>query len=634
MSWFGFAANWTESPSLIPEVRAMAAARESLAPDGVHEAQLRRAAGVVGIRAVTVRDRSVVCEVDEEAEILAVGDVRLYNRRDVARALGRSEFGGSDLHLIRMGYQRWGAEVAKHLIGDFAFAIWDGRAERVVAARDHAGIRPLYYRSTRDQVLIATDVSQILAATPERLPFSSEHILDYLLSDYPRHGQTFFEGVNLLKPGHTLIVTRERIEERRYWYPPPAELPFRSYGDVCAAFSDLFRQVVREHLESDYPIVAHLSGGFDSTSILAVADEIYGAEPNRPRLVTASATVPGLDCDETDRMDAVARRIRFSGTRWLARAKNDADLRDPSLSAPGIRRGMAGGPAGDLEYAKEIGGRVLLGGFGGDDVAYASGIFRELVRRGAWRTVIAETLLRFPAPTGLRFLADATRGVVPPRYIDRFRDRWPARKGAPPAWLGPELRAIYPGQPDSRDEPRGYPWQTHLQREVWRQLTNPRVGVLIDIRAAQASAGGLELRLPYMDVRLAELAIGVPAALRLPHGVMRRLQRDALAAMWPPELLRHTTRVSFGAAFSENTRRLLPEMHEIIHEGEWLSAPFVDRRQAQRLLGEAETRTSPDDDDHWRALRPVADFAVMEAWTRCVCRYYSSREVFDVRARS
>ena len=631
MSWFGFAADWEKPLPPVRDLRAMVAEVADEAPDGVHQLSLNCAAGAVGRRAITARDRIVECELDGPAELLVAGDVRLYNRRDVAHALGLRDDGRSDLELVRMGYVRWGAEVVTHLIGNFAFAIWDGRSRKVVAARDHFGVRPLYYRHSRGKVLIASDLRQILAATPERLPFSRERVLDHLLSDYPVGGRTFFDGIGLLKPGYVVSMGDSDLAERRYWLPPPAEQPFRSHEDVSRAFSDLFRQVVRDHLESEHPIVAHSSGGFDSTSILAVANEIYEAEPGRPLLATASATMPGHDCDETERIDAVERRVRFSGTRWLASAKNDADLREPSLSGPGIRRGLGGGPPSDLDFARQLGARVLLGGFGGDDIAYASGIFRELVRRGAWRTVIAQTALLEPRSYGRQLLRDAVSGLVPPRYVRWIRRGLPARPRVPPAWLGPELRARYPGGPDQLYDPPDHPWETHVQRGVWRQLTNPRVGELVDLHRAYASTGGLELRLPYLDVRLAELVVGVPAALRLPHGNMRRLQRDALASIMPSEVLARRVRGSFGSLWSANAREILPEVAEIIEEGEWSIGPFVDRREARLLLRRHESRTLADRDDDWRALRQVVDFAMLEAWTRRVSGYYSSRsrEVAD-----
>jgi asparagine synthase (glutamine-hydrolysing) len=608
----------------------MSAANTSRAPDGVDELSFRSAAGAIGRRAVTARDRSVVCELDEASELLVVGDVRLYNRREVASALGLGDEGRSDLELVRRGYGRWGADLTRRLIGDFAFAIWDGRSRKVIAARDHFGVRPLYYRHAGGKVLIGSDLRQILAATPGRLPLSSQRVLDYLLSDYPVAGRTFFEGVSLLKPGYLVTMTASASTERRYWTPPPAEQSFQSYEEACRAFADLFRLAVRDRLESDHPIVAHSSGGFDSTSILAVAREVYDAEPHRPRLATASVTVPSHESDETARIEAVERRLGFHGIRWPAAAKNDVDLRDPSLLGPGIRRGLAGGPARDLEFAREIGARVLLGGFGGDDVAYASGVFRELARRGAWRTVLTEAAMVEPRSYGFQLLRDSIRGLVPPRHVHWLRNRHPARSRTPPSWLGPALRPIYPGEPDQLYDPPDFPWSTHLQRGVWRQLTNPRVGELVDVRRGYASQGEVELRFPYLDVRLAELVVGIPAELRLPHGNMRRLQRDALEGIMPVEVLARRTRGSFGSIWSENARRILPEVSEIIEEGDWLTAPYVDRRVARRMLRAVSARVITDGDQDWRVLRQVVDFAVFEAWTRRVSSYYSSREGFDV----
>jgi asparagine synthase (glutamine-hydrolysing) len=553
--------------------------------------------------------------------LLVVGDVRLYNRQDVASALGRGDLGRSDLFLVREAYARWGPDAVERFIGDFAFVIWDGRARRVTAARDHLGVRPLCYRLDSKGGVVASDVDLVLAGTPERFRLNPERMLDYLSDDYAHHGQTFFAGVNSLKPAHVLAATRSGATETRYWFPPPESTTLRSYGDVCEAFSDVFRTATRDRLESEHPIVAHASGGFDSSTIVVVADEAYASAPERPPLTLASATMKGLRVDETDKIDALARSVRFPSFRWNARAKNDLDFREPLLVAPGLRRGVAGGPLADLDHARERGARVLLNGFGGDEVSYARGIFRELVRRLQWGTLVSEAM-SFPLRRGLRFLADSWRGLVPPHYADRWRGRWPGRPRKPPPWLGPELRSIYPGQPDSRDGLEGYPWRSYVQRDLWRVLNDPRVSECIDVISAQAAHAGLEARMPYVDVRLIELVLSIPVELRRPGGDMRRLQRDALSKLLPPEIAARPGQVPFDTVWTENTRLLLPCVRALVEEGEWLSAPFVSRREAANMLATEEARGEMGP---WRAMYLVASIGIAEAWTREVLRFYTSR---------
>jgi asparagine synthase (glutamine-hydrolysing) len=624
MSWFALAASWTGRTSPAAQVRAMGSALAHLAPDGTDEAALSGVAAALGRRAVTLADRALACDVDAAAKVLVVGDVRLFNRRELARALGLRDGEVSDLGLVRAGYQRWGRDVVSRLVGGFAFALWDGERRSVLAARDHLGLRPLHYRWTDDGVLVASDASQLVAATPERLPPRAEKVLDYLLGDFAQAGRSFLDGVELLAPGHCLVATAGGAAAQRYWFPPSGEVPARSERELAEAFLATFRQVVRDNLESAWPLVAHMSGGFDSTSILAVADEIYRAESGRPKLVTASALAPGLECDETPRIDVVARHVGFEGMRWSALATNHLDLTEPLLGAPGVRRGIAGGPPRDLEHAREIGARVLIAGSGGDEVGYARGIFRHLVAERAWRTLIRETLLAFPPRIGLHHLADGLRGVLSPELTDRLRDRWPGRPREAPATLGPSLRGLYPGAPDTRDEPAGYPWRDHLQRGLWRSLTSPSTSEFLHVHNLFALSGGVELRVPYLDVRLVELVLGAPPSLRLPHGGMRRLQREALRPLMPPENMAHNARVSFASAWAANTRRLLPQMAEIIETGDWLSEPFVERAAARRLLRSGAEGVGAES---WAALDRLWAIASFEAWTRRLARYYSSREV-------
>src|SRR5262249_55808535 len=134
-------------------------------------------------------------------------------------------------------------------------------------------------------------------------------VFDYLL-DEPRFArETFFQGVHRLLPGHWLFADGKSVRQERYWQPHPrtaaCEIP-----ECHREFRRLFEKAVEDRLDSDRPIIAHLSGGLDSSSIVCVADAIYRRNGvKRPPLVTASAVFPGLDCDETAYIDAVARHV-------------------------------------------------------------------------------------------------------------------------------------------------------------------------------------------------------------------------------------------------------------------------------------------------------------------------------------
>src|SRR5213078_3341097 len=150
-------------------------------------------------------------------------------------------------------------------------------------------------------------------------------------------------------------------------------------SDCYDEFYRLLKQSVRDCLDSSTPIVAHLSGGLDSTSIVLIAAEIFGAEPtSRQPLVTASAVYPGLECDESDIIDETCARVPFRSERWLGTEATWKSIEQPCVAWPGSPSGLSGGSTGDLSIAARAGARVILSGCGGDELAHAGGVFRDL----------------------------------------------------------------------------------------------------------------------------------------------------------------------------------------------------------------------------------------------------------------
>ncbi len=569
--------------------------------------------------AVVDRDRRVAPVWDGERRLLFVGDVRLYNRRALAAELDvRAGAEPTDAEIAWHAYLRWGEDSPRHLVGDFAFVVWDERRRAIFAARDHFGIRPLHYRVDGRRAYVATDVRQLLAVTEN--PFAAinaQTMLERLTTGRRTRGLTFFRDISALPAGHTLTIASGRSSVRRYW--SPSFVPGRGRGDDDhAEIRALFRQAVRDRLESDHPVVAHSSGGVDSSAIVMVADQVYGEDPRRPPLVMASATTVGMPCDDSRYMDAVARRVRFEGVRWNALEPSLADIEDPTSAYPGYRRGIGGGPRRDLEVARERDARVLLHGFFGDGLMYAFGVSRDMFRAGRWgelaRYVVTGENMRARA----RLLLRAMTGLFPPPLALRVWRRIENRSvGRTPAWMGPALRALYPPPQEEMVLP-DVDWPSNLACELWARMTSPRTGASIDATVAYGAEAAIEVRLPYLDVRLAEKLLRVPWEAWTPAGDdHRRLNREALGCLLPEEFAQRRTQGSWMPVWGLAARRMLPLIQGLVSDGTWLSAPYVDVREVSSMLADA---TAHEGSEH-RKLLLLADFGALEAWLRHLFRY-------------
>lgn len=576
--------------------------------------------------AVVERDKLVAPIWDAERQLLFVGDVRLYNRVTLSRELdlGGREGDVSEAEIAWRAYLRWGEESPRHLVGDFAFAVWDERKRSLFAARDHLGVRPLYYSVDGRRALIASDVRQLLAVTPEPAAnIDAQAILERFSLGRRTRGLTFFRNISELPAGHTATIASGRCSLRRYWLPS-FERGHARASDDHAEIRTLFRQAVRDRLESSHAIVAHSSGGVDSSAILLTADEIYRDDPHRPPLVMASALTRGMPCDDSRYMDVVARRVRFEGVRWNALEPNLADIEAPVIAFPGQRRGTGGGARRDLQLARERDARVLLHGLFGDGLMYAFGVARDMFRARLWRELHRDVRAGKNLRARVRLLGRSMLGILPPapalHALNRIENRSWERA---PRWMGPELRARYPMPPEQFDLPE-VDWPSHLACELWARMTGPRTGAVVATTVAYGAEDGVEIRLPYLDVRLAQKLLTVPWQARLPRGGdYRRLNREVFGTLLPGEFAERVDQGSWKPVWVLGARRMLPAVEKMLSDGVWLSAPYVDLREARAMLAEIMARGESIEP---RKVLLVSRFGVLEAWLRHVFRYDTRRK--------
>ena len=597
------------------------------AADGRASASAPGAAAGVLRWAVVERDRAVAPLWDAERQLLFVGDVRLYNRSALARELGLGDAAGdvSDAAIAWAAYLRWGEQSPGHLVGDFAFAVWDQCRRSIFAARDHFGVRPLLYSADSRSAYVATDVRQLLALTKTPLAeINAQTVLERFSMFRRTHGLTYFRNISALPPAHTIVIAPGGGRPRRYWFPSFAAR--RPIGDDDKAeIRALFHQAVRDRLDSNRAIVAHSSGGFDSSAIVMAADRAYREQPNRPPLVTVSATTLGMPSDDSRYMDAVDRHVQFEGVRWDALQPSLADIEAPVVAYPGVRRGTGGGPRRDLEIARERGARVLLHGFFGDSLMYAFGVPRDMVRARRWRELAGHVASGDGARARARLLVRSMTGFLPPasalRLLSRVDNRSTIRA---PRWMGPALRALYPAPAEDLALPE-IDWPSHLACELWASMTSPRTATAVDASVAYGIEDGIEVRMPYLDVRLAEKLLAISSEPRWTEGAdHRRLNREVLGPLLPEEFSQRRAQGSWMPVWLLGARRMLPSVQRIFADGPWLSAPFLDIEEARSMLADVIARAESAEQ---RKLFLVTGFGALEAWLRELFRYDTARYV-------
>ena len=215
---------------------------------------------------------------DAAQNLVLTADARIDNRDELINELAIAETGHrvvTDSELILAAYARWGEGCPERLVGDFAFAIWDGRNQTLFCARDHFGVKPFYYHRSGRFFAFASEIRALLRLKAISGRVNETKVADFLGRTELDPTTTFYQDLLQLPAAHSMVIGHERSAIRCYWaLDGSRELRLKSDDEYDEAFRAHFTRAVRDHVRSAYPIGSLLSGGLDSSSIVAVAKKV------------------------------------------------------------------------------------------------------------------------------------------------------------------------------------------------------------------------------------------------------------------------------------------------------------------------------------------------------------------------
>lgn len=474
-----------------------------------------------------------------------VWDGRLDNREELLAELP----GWTDPELVMAAYQRWELECVHHLIGDFAFVLWDGPRRRLVAVRDRMGFRPLVYAVADGTLWLSSEITPLLRVLPRRPEPDDAMIFAFLLREFREgdHERTFFEGVHRVPPASYLLVEDGRLQVRRYWaIDPRARLRDTRQDAIVERFRALFEEAVRGRLRSAGPIVCSLSGGMDSSSITCVAARSTAAP-------LEAFTIVGNDgaADERRYAQAVADATGLALHEFHLGAEEPLNGLDQALQeveSPIVGTNRRSGTE-LLAWLKERGVKALLLGVGGDQILDEYGYFADLLRARPWRfpqeaaafarwcgtnpgTLLQMALPHFLTPS-MKFLAKQVLGRTPP------------------AWLNAPM-AKRAGLLDRMREPR-VPMRvaSFAQAESYLNTFSPYKLLGSEGDEKAAARRGLEVRYPYYDSRLVEFILAIPWERRTRQGERKWILRAAMKGIVPEAIRSRQGKGDYTRAMDE-----------------------------------------------------------------------------------
>jgi asparagine synthase (glutamine-hydrolysing) len=480
-------------------------------------------------------------------EVLLVADLRLDNREALAQSLAirPAELDETpDSALLVAAYRRWGEACVDHLIGDFAFAIWDASGRRLILGRDHMGQRHLFFHRGDGFFAFATEIGGVWAApdVPRRICEAGfEETLARRWHQRPA-GRTKYEGIESLCGGTLLAVQADgAVTLRRYWEPHAAA---QHLNRDETYYRQAYRRVLEEAVacrvrRATRPCSLLLSGGFDSAAIAALtAPALEGR-----KLVTVSSVLATTDESSPTSarrwVELCRRTMPHLDVRYATRLDRGIFSTLPPPDADGA--GSVNRYVNDEMFraAAGAGARVIMDGHGGDYTLNPRGHFpvARLLAMGRFREFLSE------------FVAQARAEKVP-LWRSAWRDVLAAFVPSGLQRVRADLRAgnplFGPAEPINRTFARRMrPTSARPAPQRYApSLINARANLLRALRRLQDSeilAGtlsarhGLEFTQPFHDKRVVELALAIPEDLYFRGGRPRHLARTALADVLPPE---------------------------------------------------------------------------------------------------
>ncbi|MCP3857246.1 MAG: hypothetical protein GY698_21365 [Actinomycetia bacterium] len=446
-------------------------------------------------------------------------DLDLVERSSLAGALGLAR-GTDQQQLIVAAWRRWGSATPVHLNGQFSFAVWQGGMLTLV--RDHFGLTPLVYGQTPEGFVVGGDVRVALQADGISTDIDTDVLATVFLTGHPHHwntlGATCFGDLKALKPAHRVEVGPHATTESRYW--DPRDVTVRRDKDPAAlveSFRDLLIDAVAQVTPADGGLVAHLSGGLDSSGIAAIATRVR-REAGAADPLTLSWS-PGPEHSRTkehDRAESVADQygLELEYAPVTVEDRIEQFYRDRTRD-PG---GMVASEAAPMRIAAQRGASVVLSGWGGDELASFSGrglIVGELARTGRWAPLAAMALRE---QRGWRTLAS---GLIhkPHRGFTESAKRTLEQKRQHALTNGSWLKRDVLAEATLPDEPTG----TKQAHEYMAMLLNlGHLGIRGVDWGREAAPHGIRYRYPLLDKRVVEFSLGVPTQMLLNREGRRR----------------------------------------------------------------------------------------------------------------
>ena len=567
---------------------------------------------------------------NQQRTLHLTADARIDNRAELLKTLqvpASDAPATTDADLILRAYECWGEACSAHLIGAFAFAIWDEAQQKLFCARDHYGLKPFYYCHVPGRfIAFASELKAILQIpeVPRRLNETAvaEHLLAPVEADAT---VTFYKDIIRLAPGHFLSISTGEFKRKKYWgLDPDREIKRSSDADYAEELRALFQEAVSCRMRSAFPIGSMLSGGLDSSAIVSMAAQLK--KDSKDRMHTYSAVFDKMQqSDERPYIQMVLDQYGDNLQPSMVSADSLSPLKDYETM---LWHQDSAIQAGNLyffwnlyEKARQDGVRVILDGFDGDTtLSHGVGYLHELALKRQWRTLVHEVrshslkwgqpwkgvawqwFREYEVAPAVKRSAIASNARDVAKKASRALGRRRPAAAASLTWEHLFNKQFSAKMYDAVLPKRKMP--TTEREEHFYLLGRPVMQRIIEVWESSAAASGLELRLPFCDRRLLEFCLALPPTQKRRDGWSRVAMRHAMEGILPAGIQWRADKGNLGPGFDHGLLiKARDELNQMIRADVGGVGRFVDLEVLRKTRPEFKQESMDNNTMyHWRAL--------------------------------
>lgn len=494
---------------------------------------------------------------NEDRSIVIVYNGEIYNYKELIPVLAKKGHrfrSSSDTEVVLHAYEEYGEDCVKMFNGMWAFAIYDMNEHKLFFSRDRFGVKPFYYYKDESRFIFSSELKAILQAV-NVTEANHGKVYEYIAYGYKTtDGDTFFSGINELLPGNNLTISNGQITARRYW-----EISRREGGrsDGEAGLRELMEDAVRIRFRSDVPVSLLLSGGIDSGIIAGITNSlIEGGELPDAKVSSYSAVFPGFEFDESEAIKEILRLCPGISGNFVTPDSGDLTekleqfvyaMGEPVFSSTSFAHSIL------MKCIADNGVKVVLNGQGADEAwcgygRYIIGYF------------LLDTFVRSPG-----------------KFMKQFRLAGKNMEFSSGMIIGQLLKSLMPRQTASflrakysegiiealnanfvrenagriRDKSDGPLSGRSLSGYMLHNISYQGFGQILHYEDHSSMMNSVEIRSPFIDYRVMELAFSVPDEAKLYDGITKKILRETFASLLPEGVVNAKRKIGFVTPFEK-----------------------------------------------------------------------------------